>query len=160
MNNNIQIETGKELKLDNVASFRKKMKQTDVQQEVQRFVNILKDSETQKKGPMISATFGLEQVNGEQVLDMEFMVPIDRKVDLPEGYKVKPIFHLMHALYTRYIGKPELIQHTYKELMDCLSDKKLQQITVAYNVNINDDKVSQGEEPIIDIYIGVNPNIC
>lgn len=35
---------------------------------------------------MISATFAAEQVGAEQVLDMEFLVPIDQKVELNDSF--------------------------------------------------------------------------
>ncbi|MDB5054510.1 MAG: hypothetical protein JWM44_2560 [Bacilli bacterium] len=156
MNQTIQIETGKELRFENVASFRKKMRQLEIQAEVEKFVQSLKDGGAKKNGPMISATFVAEEIDGDQVLDMEFLFPVDRKVDLPQEYQWKPVFHLVNAVYTRHAGNPTDLQNTYTELMTYIQENQLHQITVAYNVNVNDDKVGRGNEPIIDIYVGMN----
>lgn len=159
MEQTIQIETNKRIRFENLASFRKKMKQSEIQLEVAKFVQFLKQSEAKKNGPMISATFGAEIIDGEQILDMEFLVPLDRKIVLHPEYRFKLILHLVHAIYTRYIGNPLHIDRTYNDLINYMQQNQLQQITVAYNVNVNDERVGQSEEPIIDIYIGVNPSL-
>lgn len=156
MEQTIQFEVGKELKFENVASFRKKMKHSEIETEVTQFVNYLKESGAQKKGPMISATFAAEEVNGEQVLDMEFMVPIDRNFELEHGYILKEIFKLVNASYTRYIGKPLNIESTYINLIAFLQQNNYEQITAVYNVNIKESVV---EDCIIDLYVGINPSI-
>ncbi|MFC4770315.1 hypothetical protein [Effusibacillus consociatus] len=159
MNHAIQIETGKSIRFENVASFRKKMKQSEVNLELGKFVNFLQQNNVQKNGPMITATFGVENDQQEQILDIEFLIPIDKQIDMPHEYTFKPLFHLVHAVYARYIGDPLQIENTYNELTDFLQQNKLQQITPAYNMNLNDIHTLQGNEPIIDIYIGVNPSI-
>ena len=157
LNQTLQIETGKSIRFENVASFRKKMKESEIQMSVGKFINDLKQSGAQKNGPMITATFGMEEINGERILDMEFLVPLDRSIELNKEYIFKPIFHLMHAIYTRHVGKSSVIQKTYTDLIEYIRQNRLQQITVAYNVN--DDNVRLGDDQIIDVYIGVNPSV-
>lgn len=159
MNQTIQIETDKSIRFENVASFRKKMKESEVELEVGRFVDYLKRGGAQKNGPMITATFGIEVTEEGKVLDMEFLVPIDRLLELPMEYSFKPIFHLVHAIYSRYIGDPLEIQNTYVKIVDYIKNNQLQQITAGYNVIINDEQVIYGETSIIDIYIGLNPSL-
>lgn len=103
----------------------------------------------------------MEQFNEEHLLDIEFLIPLDRAVELSGDYAFKPEFHLVNAIYSRYSGDPALIQEQYNEMLRYIHTHNLQQITAAYNVNINinDGNTIENTHPIIDIYIGVNPNI-
>lgn len=155
----IQIESEKSIKYENVISLRKKIIESEIKMLVGKFISDLQQTEAKKNGPMITATFGMEEINGEKILDMELLIPVDRKVELPKEYVFKPIFHIVNAIYTRYIGNPYEIQNTYVELAEFIQDNKFQQITVAYNFNINDESAVHGLTPIIDIYIGINPSV-
>jgi len=152
------IESAKELRFENVASFRKKIFQSNVKDELSRFISTLKQTGAQKNGPLISATFGVEQTTEHPLIDIEFLIPLDRAIQLTDDYVFKPIFHLTNAVYSRYSGDPALIQNQYNEMIKYLHIHNLQQITVAYNVNINDGNLVEHAYPVVDIYIGANPN--
>ncbi|OEF98974.1 hypothetical protein BHF71_10465 [Vulcanibacillus modesticaldus] len=153
------IETGKELKFENLISLRRKMTQQQLQEELMKLGKFLKENNINKVGPLISATFSVENVNGEQLIDSEFLVPVDKKVSLPNGYKFKEKFHLVNVVYKRYIGNPMYIQEAYNELLQFIQQNGLQQITAAYNVNVNEEEVAEGAEPIIDIYFEINSSM-
>lgn len=158
MNETIKIETGKSISFENVASFRKKMKQSEIQIEVGRFVEFLKHSNAKKNGPMISATFGIEDFDGEQVIDIQFLFPIDRVFQSTEEYLYKSKFYLGNAIYKRHVGNPLTLQITYNEMLKYVEQEQLIQLSVAYNVNI-DNEISNVSESIIDVYISINSNI-
>lgn len=151
------IETGKSLKVENVISMRKKMMPNQVQSELMKLMELMKDHGVEPKGPMISTTYSIEEQGEEQILDMEFILPIDRKIDISNEYQFKPLFHLVNAVYKQHVGNPEALQDTYDELLNFMLEHQLQQITSGYNVNAND--VFLGKEPKIEVYIGVNPSI-
>ncbi|MNY70792.1 hypothetical protein D3C86_2089980 [compost metagenome] len=87
------------------------------------------------------------------------MIPIDKEVASSENYQYKSVFHLKHAVYTRYIGDPFAINSRYEGLMAFISKNGLQPITPAYNFNINDRDMINSDSLTIDIYMGVNPSI-
>lgn len=155
----LDIENNKSLKIENSISVRRKMTQEEAQLEITKILQYLESNQIQQNGPMIYTTHNVERVGGEEILDMEFIVPVDRKIDVPDDYQFKPIFHLVNAIYKRHVGHPERLQDTYDELLNYLQENQLQQITSGYNVSVNDDEVALGEPPIIDVYIGVNPSI-
>lgn len=159
VNSALQIEKNKSIKFESVVSLRKKLNAEEIQTEIMNLAKLLKEHGIPKKGPLITATHGLEVVDGQQVLDMELLVSIDREIELPDKYSFKEVFHLVNAVRVRHEGNLENLQTTYNDLNFYIQQNKLQQITTAYNVNVNDEKVAQGEEPIIDIYIGVNPSL-
>lgn len=158
MNLSIDIETGAELKFENIASFRKKIKNTEVQQEIAAFMNELQQAGAVKNGPVITTTFSLEQTGSETLFDLEFLVPLKTPVPLSEGRKLKPLFHLVNALYTRYTGNPGDIEKVYGIINDYLVRHQLQQITTGYNVTVDEGNPALGVWPTIEIYLGINPN--
>jgi len=157
----MSIELSKELKLKNLESLRKKMTQTEIQSELVELGKFLQTSEAKKVGPTINTTFAIEVVNNQQIFDMEYLIPINKKLEkLPKKYKFKPLFEIKNAIYSQHIGSPSMLQETYDKLTKYSSDNKLQHITTGYNVFINEEIISSDmEKMIIDIYIGLNPNI-
>lgn len=158
MTQTFAIQTGTEIKFENVASFRKRMKPHEIQPEVAGFIASLQQAGAVLNGPIISTTFGTEQLDGEALFDLEFLVPLKEKVELAAGQQFKPVFRIVNAVYTRYQGHPGMIEPVYGSMTDYMSKHRLQQITSAYNVTVNEGNPTQGIMPTIDIYIGVNPN--
>lgn len=158
MNHAITIEQGKSLRYEKVVSFRKKMVVSEINDQITRFVQKLKESGAQKSGPMISTTHVVEVIDNEQVLDIEFLVPIDREIEFETPYKYKREFQLVNALYVRYIGNPMEIHGTINNLMTYISSRGMQNITSLYNVNISENEQDKNET-IVDLYISINPNI-
>lgn len=77
-------------------------------------------------------------MDGEQILEMEFLLPIDREVNENNEYLFKPKFHLMNAVYLRFQGTTEELPSAYNEIATFINQKKVQQITSAYSINLNE----------------------
>ncbi|RJE89061.1 AraC family transcriptional regulator [Paenibacillus sp. 1011MAR3C5] len=154
------VETGREFKIENVLSLRKKMTQQEIQQEMMNIGKLLEQNGLKKNGPIVTATFTIEQSNEQQLLDMEILVPLDKPAKLHGIYKFKDVFHLVNAVYARHEGNPNTLQNTYNEIDQYTRENALQLITVAYNVNIVELHPGQSmDDMIVDVYIGVNPSI-
>ena len=154
-----EIKTGQELILENVLSFRSKMTPDRVQDKMTDIGRYLKNNNVKNNGTLVTTSFSVEIIDGKQVIDMEILIPVDKKpVDL-NGYRYKERFHLVNALYLKHIGNPQLIQDSYNLLQHYMEDNKLQPITGGYNVTVK--KPGQNgpvDEMETDIYIGINPN--
>lgn len=155
----IGIEENKSLKYEKVAAYRNKLKPCEVNIKLQWFIEILQNIGALKSGPMISTTHNVELIDGEQLLDIEFLVALDRRVDLNAPCRFLEVFQLENALYTRFIGNPSEIQNRYNDILSYINKRKLQQITSVYCVNLNEEQVIYGEQPIIDLYVSVSKNI-
>ncbi|GMK41991.1 hypothetical protein PCCS19_50500 [Paenibacillus sp. CCS19] len=154
------MKIGREFKIENVLSLRKKMTQAEIQEEMMGIGQFLEQNNYKKNGPVVTATFAIEQSNGQPLLDTEILVPIDKPAKLYGKYTFKDVFHLMNAVFVRHEGNPNTLQITYNELNQYLSEKNLQPITAAYNVNVVDLHPGQSmDDMIVDVYIGVNPSI-
>lgn len=148
-----------ELKLENVLSIRKKMTQEEIQAEIIKIGSFLDQQRVNKNGPIVTATFGLEYENGQPLLDMEILVPLDRAIQAEAPYTFKNVFHLVHAIHSRYTGNMALLQNAYNEMLDYVNRNNLHQITVAYNAQTNELVQGQpGSDMTVDIYIGINPS--
>lgn len=157
-----KIEIGKELLLKNVLSLRKKMTQTDINFEMTKIKNFFEANKVNKAGSVITTTHSIEIDRGIPVLDMEILVPMDRylKDQIPKEYKIKPVFKISNALYVRNEGNPSNLERVYKDLTEYITENGLQQITSSYNVTVKEILPGMAlDEAIIDVYIGINPNI-
>ena len=154
------ISERQELKLNNLISLRKKVTQQEIPIEMQKLSKFITEKGAQKSGPMITATFAIEQNNFGQVLDMEILVPLDKEIEVTGEYTFKKQFLLTNALKATHTGNPTLIQSTYNLINSHIIENKLQPITASYNVTVKDVMdPSKIDELVIDIYVGVNPCI-
>jgi effector-binding domain-containing protein len=153
----IIIEEGKELKVVNVLSLRKKMSQEQINAEMIAIGKFFEANGIKKSGAIMTTTYSID-TNG--VSDMEILVPMDKVVDLTSQYKFKPVFKLVNAVYARHQGNPALLHSVYNEMLAYIQRNKLQQITTGYNVTVKDITPEMNiDELIIDVYIGVSENI-
>ena len=54
------VETGREFKIENVLTLRKKMTQAELLQEMQNIGKFLEQNNIKKNGPIVTATFAVE----------------------------------------------------------------------------------------------------
>lgn len=149
-----------ELKFENLLSLKGKIRQSDIPDEMMKIGKYLRKKGIRKKGPIITTTFDMEMVDEEPILDMEILVPLNKHLELDEGYKLKKTFNLVNAVSIRHEGDPNQLQDAYNRLLSYIETNRLQRITPVYNVYVNDLTAEQSlEEMIIDVYIGINPSI-
>lgn len=151
------IQSGKELLMENVLSFRKKMTQEEIQHEMVKIGEFFKNNGINKSGCIASTTYSIDS---DGKLDMEILVPMDKLVDLPSEYKLKPVFKLVNSVYARHEGNPVNLKNVYNEMLAYIKENNLQQITTGYNVTVKDLVPGMSvDEVVIDVYIGVSENI-
>ncbi|ACL75459.1 transcriptional regulator [Ruminiclostridium cellulolyticum] len=154
------IESGKEFIMENVLSLRKKMTQKELDNQLEKIGEFLQNNGATQAGPIVTVTFGIETKEREPLLDMEILVPMDKELELSGDYVFKPLFRITNAVYARHKGNPADLQRTYNEMILFIQENNLQQITVGYNVLINEPMPGLTlDDMIIDVYIGINPNI-
>ena len=110
---NIQI--GKELKMENILSLRKKMTQEEMQKEMVKIGQFFEANGIKKSGYITTTTYSRYIQDG--TLDMEILVPMDKLVDLPSEYRLKSVFKLVNAVYARHEGNPANLQNVYNEML-------------------------------------------
>ena len=156
----MEIEQNQQLIMENVLSFRGKVTQQQIQVEMIKIGEMMQKLGVKQGGPITTATYSVEEDEFGQVMDIEILVPLDRKVELPLEYTFKPIIKLVNALCARHVGHPGLLSNTIDKLNKYIVNNNKQVITPTYNVTIKDAMSEQEiNDMIIDVYVGCNPCI-
>ena len=154
----MQIEKYKEVKLHNLLSCRKKVKQKDIDNEFASMAKFIAQNKLNQTGGVITTVYKIDTDNG--LLDMEIMIPIEHTTENLNGYTIKPIFHLINALHLSYRGNPANLSSAHNEMYNYVKHNKLQPITPLYNYYSNKIGESQSiDELKVDVLLGINPSI-
>ncbi len=95
---------------------------------------------------------------GEEILDMEFLIPVSSGFQSNENYIFKPRFKLENAVKIRHFGSLATLERSRAQLQQHLLAHELHPITNYYYVVVKSAQ-DHSEDNIIDIYVGVNGNI-
>ncbi len=141
-------------------SCRKRMTQAQLNETMGEIGSLLHRLEVRPAGPVVTTTFSLTQTAEGAVMDAELLVPLDRPVECPPGYQIKPHFLLANAVKLRHMGNPAYLQQSTNELTDFIRANDLTPITTSYNVTVQGAAApAELDNMIVDIYVGVSPNI-
>lgn len=156
----MQVKEGQELLLSHVLSYRGKLTQQQIQDEMMMMNQLMIEQGVKKDGPLTTATFGIEDGIEGQLLDIELLIPLEREINVPDRYVFKPIIKIVNALSVRHEGHPGMINNAINLLNEFIVQGNKQVITATYNVTVKEAK-SQEEikDMIIDVYVGCNPCI-
>jgi len=100
------VETNKGLLMENVLSYRTKVTQQEFPKVIHRINEVIIQSGAKKWGHMTTVTYGVEDLNGHQIMDMKVLIPLDKEIDAPKGFEFSSAFKLPNALCIRHEGHP------------------------------------------------------
>ena len=143
----LEIKENQELNVTNLLSYRGKLKQTELE-------NIGKEMESYIQSAGITATYELE---GDEI-DIELLMPIDKSIESMDKFDFKNQIKIVNAVVASYIGHPMGVQDACNQLNQYIMERRLQPITVGYNVTKKTDMLNP-ENTEIDVYVGISPNI-
>lgn len=148
------------LEMNNVLSFKGEVTKQEMIQIVKEMEQLVSENGAKRNGSIVTATFDIKKIENQIVMAIQILVPLDRKIEPPNGYVFKPIFRLNNAIKLRHYGDPSNLQENMNKLTEYIIEKGLMPITPGYNVTINElhDK-NDVESLIVDIYVGVSDNI-
>lgn len=154
------ISENSTLEMDNVISYRGKITQQQTAQIMDELGQIIKENNAKKNGPAVTATYAIENDGMQSIMDIEILVPLSRKINVPSNYTFKPVFRLKNAVKIRHQGNPKMLQNSADELMEYISVKRFMPVTAGYYVTIR-EPVNKNDVQglIVDMYVGVTENI-
>ena len=150
----VQIEEEKILEVENLISFRGKIKVEELQKLGQEMENKASLAGAKKVAYPITATYSVEG----DLIDIEMLLPIDKPIDDIDKFRYKSKVKIVNAIVAKHRGNPMKLQSTCNKLNQYLIEHKLVPITVGYNVTKKIDALNV-EDTEIDVYVGISPNI-
>lgn len=156
----MNIQEHMTLEMYNVLSYRAKMSQLEFAHKGKEIEQILSAAGASKNGPTVTTTFSVQEENQEMVMDVEILIPLERKIVVPNGFVWKPHFLLTNALRIQHIGNPATLQNSANELNTYITAHQLVPISTGYNVTVKEAKTPLDLDNMqVDIYVGITPNI-
>ena len=149
-----EIKTGQTLELNNVLSYRGKVKQSELEVVGKALEQEAVLAGAKVVGNPVTATYTVEQ----DEIDMELLLPIDREITPQERYVFKKEIRIVNAVMAAYKGHPMGLQDACNQLNQYIVEHGLQPITVGYNVTKKTDMLCL-ENTEVDVYVGISPNI-
>ncbi len=149
----MEITKEQSFEMNNLISKSGKFKVMEFQKALMEMVNAYKDFAVGNGEYMITTTKAIEVVDGEQVMDVEILMPVSYRMPVEEPYVFKNKLKLNHALYAKVTDITKL-QDTMNEVNQYILEQKLQPLTSAYLI-----QTKQENQPCIELYIGINPNV-
>lgn len=126
---------------------------SEFQSIVQEISSVFKEYAIENGSKVITTTKSIEMINGEQYIDVDVLLPICYQIPIKEPYYFKNKLSIKNAIYTK-VNDITKLQEKLIDVNQYISDNKLQPITSAYLIqSMQDNKL------IVEIYIGINPNI-
>lgn len=150
----IEIKEGQKLEVNNLLSFRGKVKQDEIEKIGKDMESYIERLDAKKVDNPITATFLLEN----DLIDFEILIPINKKIVSSEKYVFKEKLKITNAIVGIHRGNPDLIQNTLNELNQYILENKILPITVGYSV-IKNVELTNLNETVIYYYLGINSNI-
>lgn len=152
-----RILSNETLEMENVISYRSVITQQGLTEVMNNIGKFVQSKNLKLNGCITTTTYA---INSDGTMDVEVLVPVDREVDVPDGYIFKKKILLTNAIKLRHEGNPNVLQSSVDKLTDYISENRLTPITSMYNVTIKRAKSTEElENIIIDLYIGISPNI-
>ena len=142
------------LEVDNLISFRGQLKQCQLDNIADEMKKYIAFYGARPTGKPITATYSVD--NG--IMDMEILLPLDKEVPTSQKFIFKEKLKIVNEIKISHFGEISSLQLTCNGLNKYIITHKLTPITVGYNVirNVENDL---NNNPIIDIYVGISPNI-
>ena len=149
-----EILQNQTLEAEHLFCFRGKVTDQELEEVGRDMDMVIRKAGAKRVSFPITATYSMD--NGK--MDVELLLPVDRRMDDVKEYHYKEQLKIVNAVVARHNGNPNYLPQTCSELNQYIADKELMPITVGYSVPKRAD-ASDIENSIIDVYVGISPNI-
>jgi hypothetical protein len=148
------ITLGKRFEAENFVSLRKKVNQLELQQVIMGMASQFKEHNLTENEYLITTTFSVEIINGEQIMDVEVLLPLKEAIKVEAPFVFKDKIRIENALYSKLEEDISQLNSHLEKVNSYIVENRLQPITSAYLI-----QSKQGSSVGIEVYIGLSPNI-
>lgn len=146
------------LQYENVLSYRTKIQISDVNKMI-GFIQRNTDALDLKICGNIAVTvYEKENISGVEMSDIEFLIPVNKKISESFAFKFKPVFKLVNAVKIRHEGSMKQIERAEHTLDEYITQNAMQPVTPVYYLFIQCTEYNN-EDNIVDLYKGISENI-
>lgn len=150
------IEENQSLEIKNVLHFREKLNPQTSATITKQMDDLMRKYNASKSGSVITVTYAVTIENGQQTMDIEMFVPLDKEIEVQNPFDFIPVFHLSNALKVQITGNPQQLETAIKTLSEYIKTNQLTPITSAYVVTIKEARTQQElDEMITEVWVGV-----
>ena len=154
--NIMTILTEQTLDKQNLISFRKKLRATELQAHAEKMLAYVEQCGAVKVGGGISATYAIEG----DVMDVEMYLPLDMEIPSTEEFVYKPWLFLDNCIATTHKGNPQLLESTMLQMNEYIEENGLTPISAGFIVTINEVTDMEDVDKFeVDVYISISPNV-
>ena len=152
----MDIQTGQQLNIRKLISFRKKVTAVELQGQVENLQFYTKSQGAKKIGGVISATYA---VDGD-IMDVEVYIPVDKEVISTDEFSYKPQLFLHNCVTITHAGSPHSLNISMQALNEYIMQQKLTPMSVGF-VEIRSELANPNDLENFEarVYISVVPNI-
>lgn len=152
--NMLEIKENQELHVENLLSYRGKVRQTELELVGKEMENYIQNAGAKRVGNAITVTYAIEG----DTIDVELLIPIDKNIASTDTFVFKNQIKVVNAVVASYKGHPIGLQDACNQLNQYMQGHNLQPITSGYNVTRKTDMLNP-DNTEINVYVGISPNI-
>lgn len=151
-----EIFNNQTLCIENILYSRSWITQQGFNELLTKMENLLIERMAKKSGSIITITNAIEMQDGQAVMDVEILIPLEKEIDITDDFKFIHRLEITNALKIRIDGNPQQLQQATHLLTEYIAKNKLNPTTPLIVVNVNGKTAPLKIDAMItDIYIGV-----
>ena len=152
-----EILQNQSIRFNNLLHFKGKITASQNTNLQAKLVDILKANEAKNPTNItINITHKVELIDGNQVLDMELFIPLDKPISNfsnHEGFDFIPELSIENALKLDFKGAQQDLQFSVQRLANYVNDNKLSPKTPLYTATLIDQEVIDSKGSLIKGYL-------
>lgn len=142
--------------VEQVITYRGKVNNKLVNNVMSQLLSVINDTGLKINGPTITAIHSIENDCGDQIIDIEIIVPINGVMASTDEFIYKDKFEINNALMFRHIGNPQTMDSEMQEFSRYMQENNLKPVTPFYNVTVKTaSNPEETDDVVIEVYVGV-----
>ena len=142
--------------VEQVITYRGKVNNKLLNNVMEQLFSAINDAGLKINGSTITAIHSIENDCGDQIIDIEIIVPINGVMTSTDEFVYRDRFEINNALMFRHIGNPQTMNTEMQEFNQYIKNNNFKPVTPFYNVTIRSaSSPSEIDNIIMDIYVGV-----